>query len=121
MRPSLLAVFGMAVVAGAGFTLGKRLVTKVIAPNWKDRIEPWVKEQAESVNRWGTESRIRAIRRTGRCRETVRYHDDEWNGGRRSDDGKSQRRDWNRSAGSSLFIGAARPYGPGVRVRLIPP
>ena len=53
MAPPLYALFGMAVVAGVGFTLGRRLVTKVIEPNWKDNVEPWLREQAESFNQWG--------------------------------------------------------------------
>ena len=56
MAPPLLAVFGMAVVAGVGFTLGKRLVTKVIAPNWKESVEPWIRDQAEGFNRWSNDT-----------------------------------------------------------------
>ena len=62
MAPPFLAVFGLAVVAGVGLTLGKRLVTRVIEPNWKDRVEPWIKDQAEGFNRWGTGT---ASRRSG--------------------------------------------------------
>ena len=57
MAPPVLAVFGLAVVAGVGLTLGKRLVTRVIEPNWKDRVEPWIKDQAEGFNRWSKASR----------------------------------------------------------------
>ena len=60
MAPPVLAVFGLAVVAGVGLTLGKRLVTRVIEPNWKDHVEPWLKDQAEGFNRWGKASGRRA-------------------------------------------------------------
>jgi hypothetical protein len=53
MPAPVLAVFGLAVVAGVGLTLGKRLVTKVLEPNWKDKVEPWIREQAENFNQWG--------------------------------------------------------------------
>ncbi len=56
MPAPLLAVFGLAVVAGVGFTIGKRLTKKVIEPNWNDRVRPWIDEQAESFNRWSRDS-----------------------------------------------------------------
>ena len=56
MPPPLFAVFGLAVVAGVGFTLGKRLVTRVIGPQWEENVAPWLKEQAENFNQWANEA-----------------------------------------------------------------
>lgn len=56
MPVPLLGVLGASVVAGVGFTLGKRIVTRVIGPQWEENIGPWLKEQAENFNQWANEA-----------------------------------------------------------------